>query len=104
MELCFWGFFGAFSYASYVLTMKLKEAPKAWRIPLAEYVIALIMGTVFGRAFAPAIAYYFPWTGKPDMVALAFMIGLCANPAAPIISKAVVSRVVRKINPGEGSI
>lgn len=102
-ELWFWGFCGAFCYAAYVLVMRLKEDPTAWRLPCAEFAIALVLGPIFSRAFAPALAYYFPWMAKPDMVALSVMVGLCANPAAPLLSKVVVSRVIRKIASGDAS-
>ena len=88
-SLWFWGLCGAFAYAAPALTLKLKENHIAWRLPMADFVIAMALGPIFSRTIGPAIAYYFPWTAKPDMVALAFMIGLCANQAAPMISKAV---------------
>ena len=90
--LWLWGLGGAFCYAGPRLLKDIQDG-KPWKGSTAEGVLALILGTIFTVSFEPLIAYHFPWLAKPNCAALSVSMGLCANPASPLIVRRVLKEI-----------
>lgn len=108
MSLIFWslwGFLGAFVYAAPRLIVAWSEAraaAKPFGMRVAEFVIALTFGPIFAAGFGPFAAHYLGREADQEVRALALVIGMVANPAAPLLVRLVTGDILRRIGAAKG--
>lgn len=97
-----WGLLGAFVYAAPRLLVawgdsKATEA-RLW-VPASEFVVALAFGPIFSVGFGPfaATRINLGSIGVEGLRAVALVIGLVANPIAPLIVKWATGDILRRL-------
>ncbi len=97
--LWFWGLCGAFGYAFPRLLKAWKETENTpgrwWAQNLMEAMIRIGVGVIFATAATPFIGHRYPWTVDPSPICLATVLGLYANQAEPMLTRAI-NRWIRK--------
>lgn len=92
-----WGFLGAIVYAAPKLLACVFETRTDSRHPLAfcilEFIVALFIGVVVAEMFAPWMMVFLKRDGQVELRAIAGLIGLLANPAAPVVVKGFTGRI-----------
>jgi MFS family permease len=95
----FWGFLGAFVYATFKARMVLcsgdrdptrGERRRAW----GEYLASLPTGAILAGALTPSLAHLLPWL---NFVGASAVIGLLANPAMPVVVDFLSEGVRKKL-------
>lgn len=86
----FWGFGGAFVYASAILAKQLwGPAPvdsNGRKLAVSQWGIAIFFGPLAAAGFSPSLA---GWLPKLDSHAIALTVGLSANYIWPLVVKAL---------------
>jgi hypothetical protein len=102
--LAFWGLLGAFAYGAPRLIVALSESPRNRWSPWAEFIVALVVGATGSGAFVALAANLMHWgSDVSSQRALAVVIGLVANPAAPSVVRVATSQLLRRIDASAGS-
>lgn len=85
----FWGLCGAFVYAAPRLLVSLTElisgAPARLWLVLAEFAVSLSFGPIGAAGFSQFVANTLHQTTVPELRAIAVVIGMIANPTAPLL-------------------
>ncbi len=93
-----WGVLGAFVYGAPRLLVIFGDRSGSggplWPHVL-EFVVGLSFGAIFGAAFGPSAVSRLGIKGD-ELPAIAFMIGLVANPIAPVIVKLATKGILRR--------
>lgn len=94
-----WGFLGAFMYAAPKLLVCWRAAD--WHLNCYrcafESLVALSTGAIAAAAFSPAVSHYLNRMAEHDARAIATILGLLANPLAPLFVKAMGIRLMRQV-------
>lgn len=100
--LALWGLAGAFVYGAPRLVVALTQSTEPRWAPWAEFMVALSIGPIAAAGFGDLVAHWLNLTGAANQRALAVVIGLVANPAAPTVVRVVTSQLVRRLDAGSG--
>jgi hypothetical protein len=93
-----WGFLGAFVYAAPRLAVVLGDRDgKPMGGHIAEFCISLSFGPIFAAGFGPFAAGWANVKAGAELQAGALVIGMVANPVAPIILKLATGEIARRI-------
>lgn len=96
-----WGFLGAFVYAAPRLSVAIGEAKAGGEQDITKHLIEFAISLTFGPIFATAggewVADHLGRTALAELRGLAFVIGLTANPVAPVLVKAISGDILGRI-------
>lgn len=96
----FWGLLGSFVYGAPRLLVALSEAQAIRDVvyAIAEFAIALAIGTIGAAACTPIVVEVWGWKGAANMRAGSFVIGMVANPIAPAVVHLVSDNFLRHLS------
>lgn len=95
-----WGLLGAFVYAAPRLLVAWGESRAAGTgvLPhLIEFVVALTFGPIFAAGFGEWGAGYLGWTEPRSLRAVSLVIGMVANPVAPLLVNLVTGGIAGRL-------
>jgi hypothetical protein len=95
-----WGFLGAFVYAAPRLLVAWGESRASGGsvVPhLSEFVVALTFGPIFSAGFGEWGADYLGWEEPRALRAVSLVIGMVANPVAPVLVKLATGEIVGRL-------
>jgi hypothetical protein len=93
--LAIWGLLGAFAYAAPRLLVALTSENRKFSA-IGEALVAHGIGSAGAAAFTQFLANTFHQTSEADLRAIAFVLGMIANPVAPGIIHLVGTSVIRR--------
>ena len=96
-----WGLAGAFIYAApnlstCLFTRKAGDGFGAIGRCVLDFAVALVIGALASAAFAQWAQAFLKRTGPEELRAIAAVIGLLANPAAPRLTARLSSWLIKK--------
>lgn len=95
-----WGLLGAFVYAAPRLLVAWGESRAAGQAPhphFFEFVVALSFGPIFSSALGEWGAGYVGMTEPRALRAVSLVLGMVANPVAPVIIALVSGNIIARL-------
>jgi len=95
-----WGLLGAFVYAAPRLLVAWGESRVSGTpvLPhLIEFSVALTFGPIFASGFGEFGAGYLGWEEPRALRAVSLVIGMVANPAAPLLINLVTGQILGRV-------
>lgn len=97
-----WALLGAFVYSAQRLGVALGEpktpTSKPPSVLAAEFIMACVTGPIIGAGLGPIAFGFTGLKGEAEARGIALVVGMIANPLAPLIVKGATAFAARKID------